>query len=265
MRIVLSAIPNSSRCGLQAAEVLVDVGDHAVEAGALFVRSGVAVLLDVVRRDVEWPVRRVGGDVREEGRVGVFCDKAPTLAEEHVRAVALVRGGDAVFEIGVVKVVVAPGVARVADAAAGVVHGFGKAALVRPVGRAVAEVPLTKVPGAVASASERVGEGPLVGAQQRAAADGVPDAGAIAVVAGEKAGAGGGAGGADVVVGEAHGVLVEAVEAGRADCAVAVAAQVAVALVVGEDEDDVGARSHGYCSCSARQASYSARPSSLSG
>ena len=67
MRMVLSAIPNSSRCGPQAAEVLVDVGDHAVEAGALFVRSGVAVLLDVVRRDVERPVRRVGGDVTEEG------------------------------------------------------------------------------------------------------------------------------------------------------------------------------------------------------
>ena len=66
------------------------------------------------------------------------------------------------------------------------VHGFGKAALVRPVGRAVAEVPLAKVPGAVPRTSERVGEGPLVGAQQRAAADGVPDASAIAVVAGEK-------------------------------------------------------------------------------
>ena len=125
------------------------------------------------------------------------------------------------------------------------VDGFGKAALVRPVGRAVTEVPLAKVPGAVASTGERVGEGPLVGAQQRPTADGVPNAGAIAVVAGEKAGAGGGAGGADVVVGEAHGLLVEAIEAGRADCIVAVAAQVAVALVVGEDEDDVGARSHG--------------------
>ena len=67
----------------------------------------------------------------------------------------------------------------------------------------------------------------------------------------------GGAGGADVVGSEAHGVLVEAVEARRADRAVAVAAQVAVALVVGEDEDDVGARIH----CSLRQASYSARAS----
>ena len=230
------------------AEVLVDVGDHAVEAGAVFVRGGVAVLLDVVWLDVERSVRCVGGYVTEEGPVGVFCDKALALAEEHVRAVAFVRGGDAVFEIGVVKVVVAPRVARVADAAAGVVNGFGKAALVRPVGRAVAEVPLAEVASAVARASECVGEGPLVGAQQRAAADGVPDASAVAVVAGEEAGAGGGAGGADVVVGEAHGVLVEAVEARRADRAVAVTAQVAVTLVVGEDEDDVGARGHGLLS-----------------
>ena len=259
--MVLSAIPNSSSVACKLAEVFVDVGDHAVEAGALFVRGGVAVLLDVVRLDVERAVWRVGGDVTEERPVGVFFDKALARAEEHVRAVALVRGGDAVFEIGVVKVVVAPGIARVADAAAGVVDGFGKAALVRSVGRAVAEVPLAEVASAVARASERVREGPFVGAQQRTAADGVPDAGAVAVVAGEKAGPGGGAGGADVVVGEAHGVLVEAVEARRADRAVAVAAQVAVALVVGEDEDDVGARIH----CSLRQASYSARASSLSG
>ena len=70
------------------------------------------------------------------------------------------------------------------------------------------------MPGAVAGAGERVGESPLVGAQQGAAADGVPDAGAVAEMAGEEAGAGGGAGGADVVVGEAHGVPVKAVEAG---------------------------------------------------
>ena len=151
--------------GLQLAEVFVDVGDHAVEAGAVFVWGGVAVLLDVVRLDVERSVRRVGGDVAEEGPVGVFYDKASALAEEHVRAVALVRGGDAVFEIGVVKVVVAPGIARVADAAAGVVDGFGKAALVRAVGRAVAEMPLAEVAGTVASTSERVREGPLVSAQ----------------------------------------------------------------------------------------------------
>ena len=232
--------------GLQAAEVLVDVGDHAVEAGALLVRGGAAVRLDVVRLDVERSVRRVGGDVTEEGPVRVFFDEAPALAEEHVRAVPLVLRGDAVPEVGVVEVVVAPGVPRVADAAARVVDGFAKAALVRPVGRAVAEVPLAEVPGAVAGPGKRVSEGPLVGAQQRAAADGVPDAGAVAEMAGEQAGAGGGAGGADVVVGEAYRVPVEAVEAGRADRAVAVAAEVAVPLVVGEDEDDVGTRSHGH-------------------
>ena len=41
-------------------------------------------------------------------------------AHTGVGAVALVGGGDAVFEIGVVEVVVAPGVTGIADAAAGV-------------------------------------------------------------------------------------------------------------------------------------------------
>ena len=55
------------------------------------------------------------------------------------------------------------------------------------------------------------------------------------------AAAGGRAGGAGVVVGEAQALVVQAVEIGRLDHRIAVAGDVAVPLVVGQHQDDVGA------------------------
>ena len=49
------------------------------------------------------------------------------------------------------------------------------------------------------------------------------------------------AGRADVEVGEANAFVMQPVEVGRLEDRVAVAGQIAVALVVGEDEDDVRA------------------------
>ena len=72
----------------------------------------------------------------------------------------------------------------------------------------------------------------------------MPDAGAIAVVAGEDAGASGGAGRADVEVGQAYCVTVKAIEVGGLYHGIAMAAEVAITLVVGEYEDDIGKCSH---------------------
>ena len=237
--------PELVEAAQQEAEVVVDVGDHAVEAGAVLVRGGAGVGGGVVRLDVERAVRRVGGDVAVERLIAVLFDEAQALAEEHVGAVALEFRGHPVHEVGVVEVVVAPGVADVADAAAVVINGAFEAAFVRAERLAVAQVPLAELAGAVAGLAQGVGQGPLVLAQQRAPADGVPHPGAVAEVAGQQAGAGGRAGGADVEVGKAHRVAVEAVQVGGVDGIIAVAPQVAVALIVGEYENEVrSARRH---------------------
>ena len=70
--------------------------------------------------------------------------------------------------------------------------------------------------------------------------NGVPDAGAVGPVTGEKRGTGGRAGGSDVVVGEDGGLGVELVKVGRLYDGITVAGEVAVALVIGDDDDDVG-------------------------
>jgi len=68
----------------------------------------------------------------------------------------------------------------------------------------------------------------------------VPDASAVAVASGEEARSGGGAGGADVIVGEVDAFTVKLIEVGSLDDVVSVATEVAVSLVVGDDKDDVG-------------------------
>jgi len=77
----------------------------------------------------------------------------------------------------------------------------------------------------------------LAGAHGVAGADGC----VAGVLAGHEAASGGGAdGGAGVALIELHAFGGEAVEAGGEDLLLAVAAEVGVAKVIGEDEDDVG-------------------------
>ena len=107
-----------------------------------------------------------------------------------------------------------------------------------------AEVPLTHALGAVALRLEKIGEGlfvvieaGLVGGEEDA---GDADTGGVA--AGEEGGAGGGADGVGRgPVGEADAFGGELIDVGGGEGG-AVAVEVAVAEVVGVDEDDVGGR-----------------------
>ncbi len=223
----------------QGAEVFVDVGDHAVELRPLLGHQA-SVGRAVARLHVVGAMRSVGRDGAEEGVVPVALEEAQRLAEPDVGAVALEVPGFPVDGVGVVEVVVSPVVGGLADASAAVGDHLVEAAVLRPVGRAVAQVPLAEQAGPVAAGPKGVGERQFVLVEQGAPADRVPHAGAVGVVAGVEPRPGGGAGGADVEVGEAHTIGVQGVDAGRLQDRVAVAAEVAVALVVGDDEDHVG-------------------------
>lgn len=69
------------------------------------------------------------------------------------------------------------------------------------------------------------------------------DAIAELVAAGQEGRTGRRAGGADVILGEAQALRVQAVEVRGLQDGVSVAAQFAVALIIAHDEDDVGAAS----------------------
>ena len=68
----------------------------------------------------------------------------------------------------------------------------------------------------------------------------MPNTRAIAIVSGQQAGARWSTGAAYVVVAKAHGFAVKTIDVGRLDCAVSVASEIAIALVVREDKDNIG-------------------------
>ena len=193
-------------------------------------------------RSVKRAVRRVERDVGEEGFFGggLLADEAVRLGEKHVGAKTL--GGDdaAVVKITAVEVGVVPEIGRLADPAAAVIVDLGETAVLRAVGVVVAEVPLAEQAGGVAVGFEQLADGDLVFAQHGAAVDGVPHAGAVGPVTGEQGGARRRARGSNVIVLELRRLGGEAVDVRGFDDGIARETEVAVALVVGDDEDDVG-------------------------
>jgi hypothetical protein len=109
-----------------------------------------------------------------------------------------------------------------------------------------AEVPLADEAGGVAERAQDLGEGLLGGGQTdggilRAPGEGALVAEALGIAAGDQAGAVGRAVGVgDVGAGKDHAAGGDAVEPGGGDFLGAVEADVAVAELVGEDDDDVG-------------------------
>ena len=178
----------------------------------------------------------VGGDVAEERLVAVAVDEVHAFPEPDIGAVSLVASVFRPGPVAVVDVVVVPVVARVADAAAGMVDHLAEAAILRPIRPRVAQMPLAENAGGVAVGREGVRQGVFVAPQQRAAANRVPHAGTVCVVPGQETRAGRGTRGSDMVVGEADRLGMHPIQIGRADDGVAVTGQVTVALVVRDHE-----------------------------
>lgn len=219
-------------------DVLIDVADHAEECGEV----GLLVLIHVhvFLWTVEGAVGGVGGDVGEEGFFGggFGFDEVVRFLEEDVGAEAFGGNDFSVVEVGAVEVGIVPEVGGLADAASAVAVDFFEAAIFGAVRVVIAEVPFSEHCGGVVF-GEVLAEGDFVFANHGAALDGMPDAGAVCPMTGEESSTGGRAGGGDVVVGEDGGLGVEFVEVRGFDDGVAVASEVAVALVISDDDDDV--------------------------
>ena len=139
-----------------------------------------------------------------------------------------------------VEVAAAAGrVGRLADAASLDHQGFLEALVDRPHRGIVAQVPLAEDAGSIAGRGEDFGERDFVGVHQGPAQVGIDDAGAEVVSPGEQTGARRRADGRDIEVLEPDALARELVEMRRLDLGVAVNAQIAEALVVGHDEQDI--------------------------
>ena len=240
----------------QTAHVVVNVGDHSKEvpnvgAKPLHVASG------ELRRRMHGPVRGVR---RNEGqkrlvRCPLRLDEATSVVKPNIRAIALDRLRHGVVEVGSVEVGVVPVVGSLAHASAAVAHYLAEAAVFRPEGVVVSQVPLAEHAGGVAGILEDLAHRDLTFRQEGASAARVPDPGTVGPATCDQCGAGWRAGWGHMKVDQADGLVVEPVEVRRPQHRVAVAAQITVTLIVGNDQHDVGALVSGHGAARPRSSS----------
>ena len=174
----------------------------------------------------------------------VRFDELDRLGKPNVRAIPLKLLGLAIYKVCVIKVVIPPGIRGVADAAATVVDAEVEATLKGPQGRCVAQVPFSQMCRGISNLAQSLGQRELVLSEEGVAANGMPNAGRIGVVAGEQPRSRRSASRPTVVVGELDGVgrICQLIEMGGADVLIARVSQLAVPLVVSEDEDYIRTR-----------------------
>ena len=115
-----------------------------------------------------------------------MLDKVHAFSEPNVRAVAFELFELPVSFVGIVEVVVAPVVRRLADSATTMPDNVLKTAVLRSMRSAVSEVPLTNHARRVTRAGEKIGNGLFIGVHHRSPRTGTERAGDSGVIAGHQ-------------------------------------------------------------------------------
>ena len=188
------------------------------------------------------PVRRGGRQIAEEALARLRFPAHPPhgLAEEHVGRVAGESAPPAVVPVGVVEVIVVPEIRRGADVRRRIPERLVKAPVLRAIGIIVAQMPFAEDAGRVAGGGEQVGHRRQVAAEQRASAGDVHRAVAQAIHARHELAARGRTHRRDMEVREPDALGVQPVEMRRLQHRIPVNGQLAVALVIGDEDEDVG-------------------------
>ena len=229
------------------ADVLVDVVQHAEEVLGVLAESFALVKGRILGAGVIRSVRRVGRDVGVEGSLGrgFAFDPLRGLGEELIGAIASSLHELTVMEdrravIGVTRNVAAAARIALADAAGAMDEDFVEATLIRLIFGFVAEVPLAKDAGAITGLLELLGQRGGAQGHPLTFQDGVGDAVLELVTTGEQGAARRGAGRRDLEIGETDALRPELIQVRGLEDRVPVGADVAVTLVIGQDEQDIG-------------------------
>ena len=230
----------------QAAHVFVDVLDHPVKPGGFALKPAFCELFRVRGRGDERPVRRIGGDVGEERRIAVLdaLNPAHPSGVEQVRAIALGFHEAAVVanhgvEIFVARRISAGAIVGLADPARAMDECFVETALMRLVRLLIAQMPFAENPGGVAGGLEHLRQRRRIQRHPLALQNGVGHAVFHRVTPGHDRRARGRTGRANQEPGKSGGCLVQLVQIRRFDPRMPVRADGSVALVVGNEQDDV--------------------------
>ena len=221
------------------AEVVIEVGDHAVEFGTAFPGDFFFIGSGPFFRNLVGGLGGVKGEVEEEGFFFVLGDEVLGLGKPDVGGVALEFLVGAVALVGIIELIVAPIIGSLANSSGLVPDDVLEALIHGSAGSVVTEVPLADHASGVACFSKIFSHREFGGFEGAASAGGAESSGAGGVAPGHEGGTGGRAEGANVEVGEADGFCVEFIQGGGFEHGVTETGEIAVALVIGDDDDDV--------------------------
>ena len=229
------------------ADVLIDVVQHAEEVLGVLAESFALVKRRILRAGVIRSVRGIGRDVSVEGTFGrgFAFDPLRGLGEELIGAITSSLHELTVMEdrrtvIRITRDVAAAAGIALADAAGSMDEDFVEAALVRLILGFVAEVPLAEDTGAITGLLQLLGQRGGAQGHPLTFQDGVGDAVLEFMPSGQQRAARRSAGRRDLEVGEADALATELIQVRGLEDRVPVGADVAVTLVIGQDEQDIG-------------------------
>ena len=185
-------------------------------------------------------MRTVEGEIDEEGPRAVSLDEVDGGVGEDVAAIARLLDGPAVVLQDRVEVTApARWVGGLSNSSPLEHQGLLETLIDGPQRVVIAEVPLAEDGRAVAGRPEHLGQGHLLRVHHRPAHEGIDHACAVVIAAGHQACPRRSAHRHDVKLVEPHALAGELIEMRSADLGIAVKAEVPMALIVGDDHDNV--------------------------
>ena len=224
----------------QQAEIVIDIGDHAVKIGAVAPCDTCLIRGRPGRCHPIRAVRRIGGDVQKEGSISVRLNKTKALSEPHVRAVAFECLEGAVALVGIVEVIVSPVIRGLPHTTAAMPDHVLKPTILGTVRRIVTQMPLAHHASDIPVVSEQIRHSFLVRMHHRTSGAGAIGACTRRVMPGHQGRTRGRTERAHMEIGQAYGLAMQTIEIGCLEDWIAVTAQVAIPLIIGHHQDDIG-------------------------
>ncbi len=118
-------------------------------------------------------LKETHGEVTEKRMILIILDKIKSLGKEYIGTVSLIGFGLPIVPVGIIKIIIAPIIRTLGDAAATMTNHFMKSSIFRTEGVVVAQVPFAKHSIDISILSKYLGQDYLILEKKRTTGDGM--------------------------------------------------------------------------------------------